>query len=287
MPELPEVEIVKQSLKKNINKKIIKNVQINNPNLRYKLPYNFKNVLLKAKIQSIQRFSKYIIFTLNNGFYIIMHLGMSGTVHVLKNGKRNLITNMSFYSTPTFPQKHNHIILFFNKIKIVYNDPRRFGFFKVFSNKHDLNSYFKNHGPEPFDNKFNISYLKKKLNNKIKSIKNYLLDQRFVSGVGNIYANEILFFCKINPLKKSGKLTNKDFNNLIIFSKLILKKAIKNGGSSIRNFKDTSGKPGSFQNNFMVYGRQNLKCLRNNCSGIIKKKTHSNRSYFYCNICQK
>ena len=114
-----------------------------------------------------------------------------------------------------------------------------------------------------------------------------MLDQNFVSGIGNIYANEILFFCKIKPYKKSGNLKISDLRNLIIFSRAVLKKAIKKGGSSIQNFVNIDGKSGSFQNNFKVYQRENLKCLRNNCKGIIKKKKLSNRSIFYCKICQK
>ncbi len=287
MPELPEVEIVKQSLFKNINNKIIKSVRINNPNLRFKLPCNFSHVLKGAKIKYIKRFSKYIILELDNGFYVVLHLGMSGTIHILKKKVKSIYTNISFYKSPMLPKKHNHVILFFDHIKLFYNDPRRFGFFKIFSNKNALQSFFQNYGPEPFDKSFNIKYLRKKLYKKIKSIKNYLLDQKFVSGIGNIYANEILFFCKINPLKKSGNLTKVDLKNLILFSKIVLKKAIKKGGSSIKNFKNINGKTGSFQNNFKVYDREKLKCLRKNCTGIIKKKIFTNRSIFYCNICQK
>ena len=114
-----------------------------------------------------------------------------------------------------------------------------------------------------------------------------MLDQKFVSGIGNIYANEILFLCKLNPSKKSGKLQNEDLKNLIFFSKAVLLQAIKKGGSTIRNFRDINGKFGSFQNNFKVYQRENQRCLRRNCKGVILKKMLTNRSIFYCNICQK
>ncbi len=287
MPELPEVEIVKQSLLKNINNKLIKNVNIYNPNLRFKLPVNFKSVLKGKKIKGIKRFSKYIILELSNNYFVVIHLGMSGTIHILRNGKKRTLTNLSFYNSPTLPKKHNHIVVNFGKLKIIYNDPRRFGFFKIFSNKNELDKYFINYGPEPFDEKFNIKYLKKKLTKKKKNIKNYLLDQKFVSGIGNIYANEILFFCKLKPTIKSGKLKEKDLKNLITFSRNVLKTAIKKGGSSIRNFKDVNGKIGAFQKSFKVYQRENLKCLIKNCNGLIRKKILSNRSNFYCDICQK
>ncbi len=287
MPELPEVEIVKQSLLKNINNKIIKNVKIYNSNLRFKVPTNLISILKGSKIKYIRRFSKYIILFLDNRFFVVIHLGMSGTIHIIKKGKKNAFTNVSFYHSRILPKKHNHIVIFFNNIKIIYNDPRRFGYFKIFKNKYELDKFFKNYGPEPFDKKFDISYLKNKLNKKTKNIKNFLLDQKFVSGIGNIYANEILFSCKLNPLKKSGKLKNSDYKNLIQFSKTVLKKAIKKGGSSIRNFKNTNGKLGSFQDNFRVYQRENMRCLRKYCNGTINKKILSNRSLFYCNTCQK
>ena len=287
MPELPEIEIVKQSLYKNIKFKKIKKIIVKNRNLRFKLPSNFKNILKYRKIINISRFSKYIIINLENSCFCIFHLGMSGTIHIVKKDNKNLITNVSFYNSPLVPKKHNHIEFFFDTLKVIYNDPRRFGFFKIFSSKKKLFNYFNKYGPEPFDKKFNINYLKKKLKGKSKNIKNYLLDQKFVSGIGNIYASEILFFCKINPSVESRKLSLENYKKLIYYSKHILKSAIKKGGSTIKNFTNTDGKFGSFQKNFNVYQRENLKCLMKNCSGIIKKKIISNRSTFYCNICQK
>ena len=287
MPELPEVEIVKQSLEKNIENKQIKDVIVNNPNLRFKLSKNFSLKIKFSKIQYVKRFSKYILFYLNNKSVLVLHLGMSGTVHIVKNNRKNNFTNSSFYSSPLLPKKHNHVIIFFDKLKIIYNDPRRFGFFKIIENDEKLKIFFKNYGPEPFDRKFNLDYLKKNLKNKTKNIKNFLLDQNFVSGIGNIYANEILFLCKINPFKQSGKLNKKDYKNIIFYSKKVLSHAIKNGGSSIQNFINTDGNKGYFQDSFKVYQRDKLKCLSRKCGGIIKKKMITNRSVFYCNLCQK
>ena len=287
MPELPEVEIVKQSLLKKIKYKKIQKVIIKNGNLRFKIAQNFSAILKNSKIKNISRFSKYLIIELDNNQYCIIHLGMSGTLHIIDKSKKKLLTNLSFYHSPKLPRKHNHVYFLFDKFKIVYNDPRRFGFIKLIEDEDKLKNFLSNYGPEPFDKDFNLSYFKIKLNNKSKNIKNYLLDQKFVSGIGNIYANEILFFCKLNPLKKSGKLINADYKNLIQFSKTVLKKAIKRGGSSIRNFKDTNGKLGTFQDNFRVYQRENMRCLRKYCNGTIKKKILFNRSLFYCNTCQK
>ena len=287
MPELPEVEIVKQSLLKKIKFKKIQNIVIKNRNLRFKIPKNFSSILKNSKIKNISRFSKYLIITLDNDHHCIIHLGMSGTLHIIEKNRKKLFTNLSFYNSPNLPDKHNHVQFFFDKFIIIYNDPRRFGYFRLFKNKKDINKFISNYGPEPFDKNFNVFYLKKKLNKKLKNIKNYLLDQKFVSGIGNIYASEILFFSKINPSKKSGKLNSNDYKKIIFFSKKVLKKAIFRGGSSIQNFKNTSGKTGSFQKYFKVYDREGMKCLSKLCKGTIKKKVISNRSSFYCDICQK
>ncbi len=285
MPELPEVEIVKQSLDKNIKFEKIKKVVVRNRSLRFKIPKNFEIVLKNKIINKISRKSKYLILHLED-IYCVIHLGMSGTIHLInkKNFKKN--TNTSFYSSPNLPLKHNHIEFFLEKYQLIYNDPRRFGFFKIFEKK-NLSDFFNNVGPEPLNNKFNINYISNYFINKKKNIKSFLLDQKFVSGIGNIYASEILFCCKINPLKKAKSLTKLDIKKIRYFSKLILNQAIKKGGSSIRDFKNVEGKSGSYQNEFKVYQRENLNCLNKDCFGKIKKKVISKRSTFFCNRCQK
>ena len=131
------------------------------------------------------------------------------------------------------------------------------------------------------------NYLKKKLKKKSRNIKNFLLDQNFVSGIGNIYASEILYYCKLNPLKKGKNLNTKDMKKIVKYTYSVLNKAIKKGGSTIKDFKNTKGSSGKFQKEFKVYERNGLKCLRKNCNGIIKKININNRSTFYCNTCQK
>ena len=284
MPELPEVEVVTRSLKKTIkNQKIIK-ITVNNRNLRFRLPQNFEYVLKNKIVKNIERKSKYIIFDFDNNFYTILHLGMSGTLHIPTNKK---ISNLSFYSNPVLPKKHNHIIINFKKFKLIYNDPRRFGYFKILDNRNDFEDYFKRIGPEALDKKFNILYLKKKIKNRKKNIKNFLLDQKIVSGIGNIYANEILFKSQISPMKSVKELSQIDLDKIIKFSRSTLRNAIKFGGSSIKAFKSISGSVGTFQKKFRVYDRENEKCKNNKCKGIIQKMYISNRSTFICNFCQK
>jgi formamidopyrimidine-DNA glycosylase len=287
MPELPEVEIVKQSLSKKIEQKRIKKVIIKNRNLRFKIPLKFEKLLEQKKIKKVTRFSKYLILNFNDNSFCLIHLGMSGTIHLINKHIINKFTNTSFYNSPELPKKHNHVEIQFNDMSVIYNDPRRFGFFRFIDNPKELKKRFNHLGPEPFFLSFNLKYLLNFFINKKKDIKSFLLDQKFVSGIGNIYASEILFLCKINPSTYAMKLSKSDCKKIIYYSKSVLKKAIEKGGSSIRDFKNTEGKNGSFQKEFKVYQRENQGCSRKNCHGKIKKIFISNRSTFFCNICQK
>ena len=287
MPELPEVEVVKQSLDKKIREKKVKKVLVRNRNLRKKVPLKFENFFLNQKILKVGRFSKYLILHLSNRKKCLIHLGMTGTIHFIKKNKKNVITNTSFYNSPKLPSKHNHIEIFFDDCKIIYNDPRRFGFFEIIENEKFLKKKFNHLGPEPFNSNYTLDYIYSKLRGKQKNIKNFLIDQSFISGIGNIYASEILFLSKINPTKKAKNLKKNDCKKILTNSKKVLCEAINKGGSSIKDFKNISGNYGGFQSEFKVYQREGLKCKRKNCIGIIKKKNISNRSTFFCNSCQK
>ena len=286
MPELPEVEIVKKSLKKNVKDKKILDVIVTNRNLRFKVEKDFEKILKNRKIQNVNRYAKNIILELNGNIYVIIHLGMTGTFHLIRN---NLFknTNLSFYQSKDLPVKHNHIILIFKKFRVIYNDPRRFGFFKLLKDKESFKLYLKNIGYEPLDKNFNLKYLKKSILFRKKCIKSILLDQKIISGIGNIYANEILFHSGLNPSKKGIKLKDFELKYLYKYSKLVLKKAILKGGSSIRDFRNTEGAKGSFQDNFKVYNKDDHNCPNKKCNYKIKKINISNRSTFYCENCQK
>ena len=287
MPELPEVEIVRQSLDKKIRQKKVKKVIVRNKNLRIKIPNNFKKFLENKIIDRVSRFSKYLIIYLSKNEFCLIHLGMSGTIHLIDDRKKNDLTNLSFYNSPLLPKKHNHIEIIFDNFRVIYNDPRRFGFFQIIKTNDNLKKRFLHLGPEPFEDKFDLEYFRKFIKNKNKKVKDLLIDQKFVSGIGNIYASEILFLSGINPNRKIKLLNNKNCSQIIKNSKKILLNAIQKGGSSIRNFKNTDGYQGNFQNNFKVYQREGLNCKRINCNGEIIKKVISNRSSFFCNSCQK
>tara|TARA_Y100000590_G_scaffold254142_1_gene285439 strand:- start:873 stop:1736 length:864 start_codon:yes stop_codon:yes gene_type:complete len=286
MPELPEVEIVKRSLSKKINKAKIIDVKINNKNLRFKIPYTFSKNLIGERILKISRRSKYLIFHLKKKL-LLAHLGMTGKL-ILMRTQDKVIFKTSFYYDLNILEKHNHIYFILNNgLVLIYNDTRRFGFFKLYNITH-LNKiiFLKKLGLEPFSKKLNVRYFEKFIKNKKKNIKNLLMDQTFISGLGNIYVNEALFMSKIKPLRMCNDLNKSEIKDLILNIKKILKASISEGGSSIRDFQNTLGKSGNFQQFFNVYGQKNKNCSRVSCKGKIKKIVISNRSSFYCNKCQ-
>ena len=286
MPELPEIEIIKRSLFKMINKAKIINIKINNKNLRYTLPITFSKRLIGEKILKISRRSKYLIFHFKKKL-LLAHLGMSGKLLLMRNFD-NTIFKTSFYYDLNVQQKHNHIYFKLNNaLTLIYNDVRRFGFFKLYNTTQMKKIIFlKKLGLEPFSKKFNIKYFKKFIQNRKKNVKNLLMDQTFVCGLGNIYVNEVLFMSKIKPSRKCNNLNNNEIKNLIMNIRKILKFSISKGGSSIKDFKNTFGETGNFQQFFYVYGQENKKCSRISCKGKVKKITISSRSSFYCNKCQ-
>ncbi len=286
MPELPEIEIVKRSLFKMANKAKIDNIKINNKNLRYKISKDFSKDLVGEKILKISRRSKYLIFHFKRKL-LLAHFGMSGKLFFTKK-KNSEIFKTSFYYDLNILPNHNHIYFTLsNGLTLIYNDTRRFGFFRIFyDNKLNKIKFLNKLGAEPLSKKFDIKYFKKLILKRKKNVKNLLMDQGFVSGLGNIYVNEVLFLSKICPLRLCSSLSDRDIKKIIFNIKKILKFSILKGGSSIRDFKNTDGKSGNFQQFFHVYGQENKTCSSISCKGSIKKIQISNRSSFFCSKCQ-
>ena len=289
MPELPEVEVVKRSLEKVINRLTVKKIKINNANLRFKVNKREINRIIGLKIQKIDRRSKYLLFFFDKSIVMIVHLGMTGKFFIVR--KNNLKEKTSFYYDidQNKDNKHNHIeFIFKNKIKLIYNDIRRFGFIKIdFIENIKKNVHLQILGPEPLSNSFNFKYFKNYLKGKDRNIKNLLMDQKFLSGLGNIYVNEILFNSKIKPDRPVKKLVDFEICKIIENTKKILKKAIFYGGSTIKDFSNSSGIKGNYQQQLSVYGRKGNKCTNSKCEGIVKKIILTNRSTFFCSNCQK
>ena len=245
MPELPEVETTVKGLKIIRNQKINK-VHIHTNKLRFKIPNSLKKKLLNSKISNIRRIAKYIILDLNNYHSLVIHLGMSGR---LKIGYFDFTK-----------EKHDHLLIFFNNKKIlIFNDPRKFGFIDIVKTISLMKkNYILNLGIDALSKKLNSKYLDKKISRSEVPIKQILLNQKIISGIGNIYASEILFDSKISPLTRGKDLKISHKMKLIFSIRKILKKAIKHGGSSIRDYRSADGTLGNFQTNFKVYGKEHM-----------------------------
>jgi len=274
MPELPEVETVCAGLRQTILNKKIVNAEHLRPNLRIPFPANFSEHLSNKIIKSVERRAKYIIITLDDDSIIIAHLGMSGKM-VVYNSFQNQ------------RQKHDHAVFRFDSgIEMVFNDTRRFGLI-TFSDVANLNSHklIANLGLEPLEEEFNGDALYSILQKKQTPIKNTIMDASLVVGVGNIYACEALFRSKINPSSKSNTISKEKCDLLANNIKNILQEAIQSGGSTLRDYVQSSGDSGYFQHNFNVYGRAGEPC--NVCGNEVKRIKQSGRSTFFCDSCQK
>ena len=265
MPELPEVETTVRALSVILNQKIIK-VKIHTKKLRFNIPNNIKNILINSKISNIRRIAKYIIIDLDKEYSLIIHLGMSG----------RLKTAYSKYKR----NKHDHFIVnFHNGNKLIYNDQRKFGFIDLVKTKDLLNhKYISNLGIDALSSELNANMLYKKISKSEVPIKQILLNQRIIAGIGNIYASEILFDAKISPLILGKDLQLSLILKLIKSTRKILKKAIRFGGSSIRDYRSTDGTLGNFQSNFKVYNKEGKKIKGDK----VKKIVQYGRSTFYC-----
>ena len=270
MPELPEVETVKVFLQKNVINEKTLSVKIKNKNLRFVINKDISQILSNSNITKISRRGKYLLFLYNNEHTLLFHLGMTGFFRIERKYEF---------------RKHDHLVFNFLKKQLIFNDIRKFGFVKIFNNKEILNcSHLKNLGPEPLSSKFCYEYFKRNLNRKT-NIKNLLMNQSFVAGLGNIYCSEILFRSNINPTRLSKLIKDYEINKIVNSVKDILLNSIKLGGTTIKNFVVSNEKIGYFKNKLMVYGRDGMSCFK--CKNKIVKITQSGRSTFFCSQCQK
>ena len=275
MPELPEVETVMRGLSPALLGHKIDRVKLYRKDLRVPFPKNMQAKLSGKRISSLSRRAKYILVHFEGGLILAIHLGMSGRVSIVPKSEKYDV------------QKHDHMILTMNTgVRIVYNDPRRFGMvFLLKDIEFETHTSFEHLGPEPLGNDFSAPYLMGVLKNKKTSIKQALLDQRVVVGVGNIYACEALYKSKINPEKQACQVKGQKAEELVKDIRIILKKAIKAGGSTLKDYRHADGELGYFQHNFTVYDRAGQGCQ--NCNKTIKRIVQGGRSTFYCPTCQK
>lgn len=271
MPELPEVETTRRGIQSHLLNKTVQKVIIRQPKLRWPIPEQLPTLLHKKAASAVKRRGKYLLITFPNGTLII-HLGMSGSLRIC--------------SSKLAPEKHDHFEICLddgNSLRL--RDPRRFGAVLWTEEDVDQHSLLNNLGPEPLEMQFDGRHLHEKAKGRRLPIKTFIMDSKIVTGVGNIYASESLFLAGINPQQAAGKISLKRLQRLAEAIKEILKRAIEQGGTTLRDFVNESGNPGYFQQQLTVYGRAGEPCV--NCSSIIKKMTFGQRSTFYCPNCQR
>ncbi len=271
MPELPEVEITRRGLASHLTGKNIAEVVIRNASLRWPIPENLPALLCGCTIRSLKRRAKYLLMDCGSGTLII-HLGMSGSLRIL--------------NSDTSVEKHDHFDLVLEDGTLMrLRDPRRFGAILWHSGDALTHPLLASIGREPLEENFNAAYLYRVTRGRIKSIKQCIMDNHVVVGVGNIYANEALFRAGIRPRLAAGKLSLLRCAKLVEEIKATLGEAIAQGGSTLRDFANSDGQPGFFQLHYLVYGRGGNPCRR--CGSLIKQIRQGQRSSFFCRSCQK
>ena len=268
MPELPEVEITVRAINK-FEKNVLKEIIVNNKNLRWIVEEKVEELLKNKLIQSIARRAKYILIYFED-YCLMIHLGMSGKLRIQK-------TKDNYF------KKHDHVELIFKNEKIVFNDPRRFGSIHLTKNPHQ-HRLIKNLGIEPLSKSFNKDYLAKLCKNSNLNIKKLIMDQRKIVGVGNIYASESLFLAKIKPDRPSKNISMIECENLLASIKKILKYAIKKGGTTLKDFYSADGSEGYFNLELNVYGKEDENCKI--CNHKITRTVIAQRATYSCNKCQ-
>lgn len=268
MPELPEVETTRLGVINYVKDKRLLSINMSNKKLRY--PFDFSNdTLVGLRCLNIERRAKYLIF--NFGIKkLLVHLGMSGSLRVENASDKT-------------KKKHDHVVLRFEgNHSLIYHDPRRFGFVVMYNEgwKEKMDKW----GPEPLSKEFNKTNFYEKLKMSSRSIKQVLMDQKNVVGVGNIYANEVLFKVKLHPMTKASLVSKEVSEKMIIEIKNILKNSIEKGGTTLRDFVSGKENPGYFKQSLLVYGREGLPCTE--CGTMINRMVIAQRSSFYCPCCQ-
>lgn len=279
MPELPEVETIKNALKKAVIGAKIINTEVRCRRFRVEVPSDFEAKIKNSVIKNLRRKAKYLLLDLDNGLTIIWHLGMSGKIKICENRPKTL-------------EKHDHIVITTDKGWLIFNDARRFGMISYFqSDKENLYPILKGIAPDPFDEKVDGKYLHDKFKNKSLAVKVALLDQKIIAGIGNIYASEALYKAGILPMREAKSLSLPECESLNMAIRDVLNQAIKAGGSTLRDYRKPDGSMGYFQNLHCVYNKTGQPCPNCKCdinkTGGIKKIVLGGRSTFYCETLQK
>jgi formamidopyrimidine-DNA glycosylase len=293
MPELPEVETVRRGLQPVMEGFRIVKMEVRRKDLRFPFQRDFVARLTGQTVTGLGRRAKYLMADLGSGDVLVMHLGMSGSFRVIKDDGTN--TPGQFHHPRAEDRTHDHVVFQMSSgASVVFNDPRRFGYMKIIARKAlDEEPLLRGLGPEPLGNEFDAAMLARACAGKKTSLKAALLDQRVVAGLGNIYVCEALYRAQLSPRRLAATLATKKgeatdhAKRLVSAIHAVLNQAIKAGGSSLRDHRQTSGELGYFQHSFQVYDREGEKCQTAGCTGIVKRFTQNGRSTFWCPKCQK
>lgn len=293
MPELPEVETVRRGLAPVMEGARFLQVEARRGDLRWPLPKDFAARLEGQTVTGLGRRAKYILADLSSGEVLLMHLGMSGSFRVTKAGEE--ITPGDFHHERSKASAHDHVVFHMsNGGTAIFNDPRRFGCMKLVPRGAlDSEPLLRALGPEPLGNAFDAAMLAAACAGKQTSLKAALLDQHVVAGLGNIYVCEALHGAHLSPKRKASTIADrKGAPNprsvaLVEAIRTVLNEAIRAGGSSLRDHRQTSGELGYFQHNFRVYDREGTACPTTGCGGVIRRIVQNGRSTFFCAVCQK
>jgi formamidopyrimidine-DNA glycosylase len=292
MPELPEVETVRRGLEPVMDGARFTKVEARRPDLRWPLPKDFVSQLEGKTVRGLGRRGKYLLLDLSSGDVLMMHLGMSGSFHVFRQGSER--NTARYHHERAKHVKHDHVVFHMSNGAIVtFNDPRRFGFMKLTPrDKLDAHPLMQAMGPEPLGNAFDAAMLARTCAGKKTSLKAALSDQKVVAGLGNIYVCEALHRAHLSPKRMASTMTARGLPNeraekLVDAIKAVLKDAIEAGGSSLRDHRRTDGELGDFQHNFRVYDREGKPCPTRGCGGTVKRMVQNGRSTFFCPVCQK
>lgn len=283
LPELPEVETVRRGLAPVMEGRRIDRAHVNRPDLRWPLPAGLADRLQGQAVTALRRRSKYLLVDLASGETLIVHLGMSG--RMLVSGA----TLGTYVHAHPAPQKHDHVVLDMDGgARITFNDARRFGAMDLVpTSALETHWLLRSLGPEPLGNAFHEDYLAWAFRGRTTPVKAALLDQRIVAGLGNIYVCEALHRAGISPRRKAGHIATRRVRSLVPVIRAVLTDAIEAGGSSLRDYRQSSGELGYFQHTFRVYGREGRPCVTPDCLGTVRRIVQSGRSTFLCMTCQR
>ena len=289
MPELPEVETVRLGLIPVMSGRTIAFFEQRRDKLRWPLPTNMSERLKGVKILRLSRRAKYIQMHLDSDETLILHLGMSGRILVHETITKKLKGVKSFKFNPPQLEKHDHLVFHLDDgSQVIFNDPRRFGALDLVQSANlDSHAWLVNLGPEPLKDTFSSQYLLSKLSSTKGEIKTVLMDQKLVAGLGNIYVSEALWSAGISPLRVACQVKSEEVSKLIRSIKKVLKSAIKQGGTSLQDFRSVRGDLGYFQNKLNVYGRTGGRCRNRNCVEVIQNIKQGGRSSYFCKKCQR